>query len=115
MKGSRCALGGAAAAFVAILFYLTLESAPPNPPTGVEHNAASAERACRVAVRDSIPDAVFPFSANATYLGNASYHLTGTVDEAAGGGGIRRNYDCWIRFVGDGGYRTDSVTVWHSH
>lgn len=101
--------------FGAWIFYVTLSAAPPGPPTGVDHNAQEAERACRVALRDSISDPIFPFSATPTYLGEGRYQLSGTVDAPVDGDGLRRNYECWVRFVEAGAYRTDSIQLWQSH
>lgn len=105
----------AAVLFATWIFYVALSSAPPGPPTGVDHNAQEAERACRLALRDSIPDPIFPFSATPTYLGEGRYQLSGTVDARGDGDGLRRNYECWIRFVEVGSYRADSIQLWQSH
>lgn len=115
MRSSGWVLAAIALGFAIMLFYLTLDSAPPSPPSGVEHSAADAERACRIELRDSVREPVFPFSATASYLGDSRYHLAGTIDATVAGEGVRRNYDCWVRYVGSGAYRTDSITLWQSH
>src|SRR5690606_4613219 len=80
MKLTPYRWAGLAAGFVLLLLYATVVSLPSPPPTGVEHDAESAGHACAAAVRERVPDARFPFAANAAYLGEARYRLNGQVD-----------------------------------
>lgn len=102
--------------FAGFLFYMTLEYAPSSPPTGVDHSATAAEDYCQVAVRDSLGEVLFPFGANAEYLGESRYRLDGVVDYDDPGGPVRTNYECWVRYIPDvSTYRTDSINLWQSH
>ncbi|MQA92163.1 MAG: hypothetical protein GEU90_18385 [Gemmatimonas sp.] len=98
-----------------VLLYLTLNSLPDPPPTGIEHTADEAAVECEQAVADEVAGAHFPFPATATYLGDAEYRLDGTVEAEASGGVVRSNYECFVRFSEANRYRTDSLTVWQSH
>src|SRR5688500_747245 len=112
-RGAMLAAGGAA--FVAVLGYLTLATAPARPPTGIDPNAASAETRCRTAIEAQVEDAQSPFSGTATYLGEARYRLQGTVEVPLAAEIVRRNYECVVSYTETGAYRADSVTVWQSH
>src|SRR5690606_35836617 len=103
------------AGFVLLLLYATVVSLPSPPPTGVEHDAESAGHACAAAVRERVPDARFPFAANATYLGEARYRLNGQVDAVHAGETVRRNYECVVSYAGSGAYEADSLRLWQSH
>lgn len=105
---------GLLAGFLLLLLYLTLSSAPAPPPTGIEHSAAAAQRACSSAVEERVEGARFPFSPTATYLGEARYRLRGFVDAGPRGERVRRNFTCVVSYR-DGAYRTDSLEVWQSH
>lgn len=107
---AAAAIGGAA-----LLFYLAVQSAPPSPPAGVPHSAEAASRACRDALRDTILEPSFPFAPTSTYLGDEAYHLAGTVDAVVDAEPVRRQYDCWVRYVPPDAYRLDSLSIWQSH
>jgi hypothetical protein len=115
MSRSTLYLVGGGTLFAAGLFYLSMQMAPPGTPAGAEHNAKAAEEACVKAVRDSLPDGQFPFSATASYEGEGHYRLNGIVDTPSEIGTVRRNYTCLIRYTAAGTYRTDSVGLWQSH
>jgi hypothetical protein len=100
--------------FFGLLTYLSMANAPPAPPAWAEHNARDAEASCLDAVRNSLTDPRFPFSANVSYLGDGRYRLNGTVEAPESGESVRRNYECVVRYDGST-YRTDSVYVWQSH
>lgn len=99
---------------VAGLFYLTLASAPEGPPSGASHSAAGAADACQLAVSDTFAAVSFPFSANAEYLQDGEYHLTGVIDIDQGRTVQRANYECWMTWSA-GEYGTDSLRIWQSH
>jgi hypothetical protein len=111
----RAMIAAGAGVFVMVLGYLTLLSAPARPPTGIDHNAASAEASCRTAIGEQVADARFPFSGTAIYLGEARYRLQGTVEVPQAGEIVRRIYECVVSYTETGSYRPDSVTVWQSH
>lgn len=115
MRLSPLGWAAVAAASVLALLFLTLVSSPAPPPTGVEHDARAAGEACEAAVLADVPDARFPFGANAAYLGEARYRLQGTVESEITGETVRRNYACVVQYRGAGEYRADSVRVWRSH
>ena len=115
MRLSPLRWAGLVAGFVLLLLFLTLISTPAPPPSGVEHDARGAARACEDAVRERVTGARFPFGANVTYLGDARYRLQGTVESPIGGETVRRNYECTVRYAGPDAYRADSVRVWQSH
>jgi hypothetical protein len=115
MKPSGWYLVGGGVLFAAGLYYLSLQMAPPGTPTGVEHSAKAAEQACVEAVRDTLPEGQFPFSATASYQGEGQYRLNGIVDTPSAMGTFRRNYTCLIRYTESGTYRTDSLGLWQSH
>lgn len=106
---------GLAALFVLVLLYATVVSMPEPPPSAEEHDALRAEQACADAVRERVEGARFPFAANAAYLGEARYRLSGVVDAPRGGELVRRNYECVVRYAPPGAYLTDSLRVWQSH
>ena len=97
------------------LFYLAVQSAPAGAPSDAPHTADAASRACRDALRDSIANPSFPFSPTAAYLGDETYHFAGTVDASVDGEPLRRQYDCWVRYVEPNAYRLDSLAIWQSH
>lgn len=115
MKLTPYRWAGLVAGFVLLLLYATVVSLPSPPPTGVEHDAEGAGRACTRAVRERVPDARFPFAANVTYLGEARYQLNGQVDAMRAGEMVRRNYECLVSYAGSGTYEADSLRLWQSH
>lgn len=106
---------GIGAGFLLLLFYLALDSSPPLPPVGADHDARGAERSCLAAVREELPEASFPFSSNPRYLGDQNYQLSGTVEAPISGETVRQNYECFVRYRSADVYRTDSVRIWQSH
>ena len=107
-------LAGLATCFVVVLVYATFSLTSPVGQAREAHAAAGRE--CQRAIRESVPDARFPFAANVSALDGEELQLSGSMDSGTGIEVERRNYECFLRpHSGTGAYVADSVEVWKSH
>lgn len=100
-------------AFVLLLLYTTLRSTD-TPLDRPPEEREQAQTACQKSVRESLPGARFPFTANFEDLPEGRLRLSGSVDSGPSDQPVRRNYECFLR-PDASGYVADSIWVWQSH
>jgi hypothetical protein len=111
---ARFAAIGLGTAFVLFLLFVSLRSTS-TPLHLAAGDRLAAQRTCRGAVRERLPDARFPHGANVEARDRGKLRLFGSVDAGSASEAVRRNYECVLLPDGSGGFVADSVRVWQSH
>lgn len=115
MKRSTLGWLAAVLAFVFVLAYTTMKSAPAPGATELARGGPGAAEACKSAVHAKLSGARFPFPSKVVDLGSGRYRAHGMVDERLSDEVVRRNYECLLTYAEPAGFRADSVRIWQSH